>query len=150
MLIATNAMKDKFYSIIAHDLRNPFNAIIGFSEVLIGSINDSAQKQVVLTINETAKTAHRLLENLLDWARSQNGNIPFNPELTNVADLVNTAINDTHAQAVLKSIAVLAEIEEGCFICADHNMMISILRNLISNAIKFTPERGEVAIIVKD
>jgi PAS domain S-box-containing protein len=145
-LIAT---KDKLFSIIAHDLRSPFNAILGLSELLIENTNDLevAQSEEYLgMINSSARNTLSLLDNLLAWARSQTGRNTFNPERTNLHSVINEILEVSKSVAKIKNISInyvhAGEIE----VYADMNMLKTILRNLISNAIKYTNENGEVVI----
>lgn len=141
-----------FFSIIAHDLKSPFNGILGFSEMLkneardldIGSIVDYAE-----LINSSAQHAFELLENLLEWARIQQGSIPFEPKTLLLNTLINSEIEDSKYNAYQKNIALVNGINENVILFADGNMISTVLRNLISNAIKFTPKNGKVKIEVQ-
>jgi ligand-binding sensor domain-containing protein/signal transduction histidine kinase len=144
-----NASKDKFFSIIAHDLKNPFNTIIGFSEILqeeINSGNFNKSKKYAGMINFSAVHTLRLLENLLDWANSQQGNIVFNPELINLSELFREEYNALNDVAMKKNIDLISSLPDNLFITADRNMIKTILRNLISNSIKFTNRNGKIVV----
>jgi len=142
-----NATKDKFFSIIAHDLKTPFNTILGFADLLVLNMHKySPEKtlQFVHTIYDSAKKAYKLLENLLEWARSQTGRIEFRPQQLILENLFIEAANDAHNTAAKKNISIINELNDSIELFADRNMLNTILRNLISNAIKFTPADGEI------
>lgn len=145
-----NKTKDKFFSIIAHDLKNPFNSIKGFTELLIENSNeyDEEKKLKFLKIikGSTLKAAS-LLNNLLIWANSQSGNLKFNPQKVELIQVVSNVISLLEIQAINKDIKIVDNIEKNLFVLADKNMLATILRNLISNAIKFTHQNGKIEIL---
>jgi PAS domain S-box-containing protein len=144
-----NRTKDKFFSIIAHDLRNPFNAIIGFSELLRNDFYDmdNCQKLNLLElINVSSETAYNLLENLLQWARTQTDKIKFNPENFDVYEAVNLVINLHGIIARKKNVILKNELTPHTMVFADKNMINTVLRNLISNAIKYSRSDGVITI----
>lgn len=146
-----NATKDKFFSIIAHDLKNPFNAILGFSNLLITDFHELDTKEILKylnNINNSSKQAFTLLENLLLWARSQTGTIDFQPEILDLRDLVLNIIELLENQARKKSISISSCIKDHCPVKADKNMIETILRNLLTNAIKFTPKNGKIVVSI--
>jgi len=144
-----NSTKDKFFSIIAHDLKNPFNSIAGFTDLMIenNEIYDAAKRLKFLKIikGSTAKVSS-LLDNLLIWASSQSGNLKFNPKNINLAQQVAGVISFLEIQAINKDISVINKVEKNVHVNADENMLDTILRNLISNAIKFTLPKGEIQV----
>jgi signal transduction histidine kinase len=145
-----NNTKDKFFSIIAHDLKSPFVTIMGFSEVLTQSIRKLDANKVEKyssAIYDASKQAYSLLENLLVWAQSQNGSIEFKPEIFNLKELIIEIINFVESQSLRKKINIINAINEDILVFADSNMMNTILRNLLVNAIKFTHPGGKIAII---
>jgi signal transduction histidine kinase len=149
MLEDANKSKDKFFSIIAHDLRSPFSAILGFSELLqedYDSLTDEERKEMIENIFKSGKSAFSLLENLLIWAKSQTHGIEFNPEIIDLSISVIDVINLLKQQAETKHIKLFTEIKYGTIVIADTNMLQTILRNLISNGIKFTNEKGKIVI----
>jgi two-component system, sensor histidine kinase and response regulator len=160
----TNATKDKFFSIIAHDLKNPFNTILGFSRILseeYNNLNDEEILGFVSTIREASENAFKLLQNLLVWSRLQTGKIEFNPELLNIGLLINETIALLKPQALAKNISLVSSINPSIQVFADENMVKTILRNLVSNGIKYSyPENAveisatrtdnEVTITIKD
>ena len=150
-----NVAKDKFFSIIAHDLRNPFNAIIGLTDVLLMGLPDQDTEMVQRTLHNirgSSQQAHELLENLLLWARSQTGTIDFNPGQFDLKVSIEEAIDLVRVQAEQKNIRIRFDAGAGIEIKADANMINTVLRNLLTNALKFTPKNGEVSIgfFVKD
>ncbi len=144
-----NAAKDKFFSIIGHDLRNPFNAVIGFSNVLRESLFELDIKEIsqyIGYINDSAVNAYTLLGNLLDWARSQTNSMQFNPDAINVSNIIKTTMEILSGEAAKKNISITSTVPEDFIVLADRNMVSAVLRNLVSNAIKFTLPGGTVAI----
>ena len=144
-----NATKDKFFSIIAHDLKTPFNSILGLSEIL----KDEAKYLDIATIEQysgiihsTSKNTFRLLENLLDWARIQQSQISFHPAPVILKKTVNDIVEMMVEKANSKMIAVINFVPSKLIVTADENMLKTVLRNLISNALKFTPVNGKIEI----
>lgn len=148
-LVELIATKDKLFSIIAHDLRNPFNAILGFSELLIENTSDieaAESKKYLGVINSLAKNTLILLNNLLNWAKIQTGTIIYQPEHSNLFAIVSDVLIIKESIAVIKNITINYSKTEGIEVYADVNMLKTILRNLISNAIKYTHIAGEITI----
>jgi PAS domain S-box-containing protein len=147
-----NATKDKFFSIIAHDLKSPFNGILGLSGLLINEARnldiDSILKYTEI-IHSSAKQTFSLLENLLDWAKTQQGGFHFEPKKIFINNLIKTEIEGLKFYAVQKNIHIINKTNEGIVITADEKMLSVVVRNLISNAIKFTPKDGFVTIGTK-
>lgn len=144
-----NATKDKFFSIIAHDLKNPFNNILGFSELLKEEVDDNdieAIKQYANLIYSSAHQTFRLLENLLDWANTQQGHMLFRPENLPLNEIASEITETLQQFAIKKNIDIKNTINEEIIVFADRNMLKSILRNLVTNAIKFTPKNGKIEI----
>lgn len=144
-----NLTKDKFLSIIAHDLKNPFNAIIGFSNILCTSYNefdDETKLELIKDIQHSARLNFNLLEKMLEWAMSQSDQIPYYPESLDLQDIIQDSISFASYQADQKEIELKSSDCSNMRIYADDNMITSLLRNLISNSIKFTPEKGEIQI----
>jgi len=143
-----NATKDKFFTIIAHDLKNPFNAILGFGELLMlkfEKYNDEKKKNLIKAIYDSSKNIYKLLENLLQWSRSQTGNMEFKPEEFYLNELIDS--NKVLVENLLKDkyIQISTIGIENIKVYADKNMINMVLRNLIANAIKFT-ENGFIRI----
>jgi PAS domain S-box-containing protein len=144
-----NMTKDKFFSIIAHDLRNPFITILGFSELLLSDFQELTEEEKIYYIEEmqnSANLSHNLLQNLLQWSRSQTGRIDFSPRIINIHDLVNQNFELLKQTAAKKEISLVNEVDKIINIEADEDMTDTIFRNLITNAIKFTPEGGSIKI----
>ncbi|MDP4208946.1 MAG: PAS domain S-box protein [Bacteroidota bacterium] len=141
--------KDKFFSIIAHDLKNPFGAILNFSELLHENAKMYSSDQVVhmsQLINNSAQLSFELLDNLLYWARSQTNRIEFIPQKLNLCEVVNDVMQLLGSQAINKRVELENQVPEHLIIHADNNLLKSILRNLISNAIKFSYSGKKVTV----
>lgn len=144
-----NATKDKFFSIIAHDLKNPFNDLMGFTQLLALNINkyDKTKiEQFTQIIHQSSKLAYNLLENLLDWSRSQTGTLKFRPERICISQLIDENIELLESTARNKNIEIYSEVNGETYAYADKNMVRTIIRNLISNAIKYTNQGGHIRI----
>jgi PAS domain S-box-containing protein len=144
-----NATKDKLFSIIAHDLRGPFTSLLGFSDLLLENIRDyDANKfeKLLYHLNSAAKNAYSLLENLLIWARSQNKQLLFRPKNTNISIVVKDIIQNMEALAVIKNVKLKNLLRSEIHAMTDVNMLTAIVRNLISNAIKFCDPGGIIEI----
>jgi signal transduction histidine kinase/ligand-binding sensor domain-containing protein len=144
-----NASKDKFFSIIAHDLKNPFSTIIGFSGILKEksiSGDYTAIGEYATLINNSAVQTFKLLENLLEWANSQTGKILFNPLPIDLNNLIDEEFFMLSDMAAGKNIQIKRSLADNITVVADKNMLKTILRNLISNAIKFTHKNGTVEV----
>jgi two-component system, sensor histidine kinase and response regulator len=144
-LIAT---KDKFFSIIAHDLRNPFVGIENFTSILmkLGNYDPEDIENQLKTIHSTAQHGHELLENLLRWARSQTDSIEINPEVFRLSDAVQNCCSLLQTQADNKKIKLLCDVSDEILIESDQDVLETIIRNLMSNAVKFTPASGTVSV----
>jgi PAS domain S-box-containing protein len=145
----SNNTKDKFFSIIAHDLKNPFITLLGFSELLLSDYADLSDDERIYYIQEMRKSAdisHNLLQNLLQWSRSQTGRIEFNPQDVDLLKLVSGIIELLKATAEKKEINMTYNISPGLFVVADEDMLNTIIRNLLTNSLKFTRKGGLVSI----
>lgn len=143
------ATKDKFFSIIAHDLKNPFNALLGISEMLYLNQNEfdlTQIRELGKMINESSRNAYELLENLLQWSRSQTGQLVYKPKNHNLSELVEQSIKVIESQAFNKNVTIINNIKPGTNIFADGNLLKTIVRNLVSNSIKYTHSNGTVII----
>jgi PAS domain S-box-containing protein len=148
-LIELNATKDKFFSIIAHDLKNPFNSILGFSEMLKHEaeyLENTSIGNYANLINIASKHTFQLLENLLTWSRMQSDKVQFAPRSLVLNQVVIDEFLVAMHNAQSKNIALINKVNKNLIIEADENMLKNILRNLISNAIKFTPDNGRVEV----
>lgn len=144
-----NAAKDKFFSIIAHDLKNPVNNLINLSEFLMENFDVWEREKTaefIKYIYESSKQGFNLLENLLEWANSQTGKIKNKPANIKLAKLANDTISLLKTNAINKKIDLSHTIDESIEVYADANMISTVLRNLVSNALKFTPLKGKVSI----
>lgn len=144
-----NATKDKLFSIIAHDLRSPFNHILNFSELLLDeadSIETNQLEHYSKIINTSAKNTLVLLDNLLNWAKSQTGQLRFEAENHYFKNIIKEIIEHSSDSAINKNISLNYFNEEDIVVFADSQMLKTILRNLISNAIKFTNKNGTINI----
>jgi len=151
-LLELNKTKDKFFSIIAHDLRNPFSSLIGFSEMLLEDLDKSSKDEIresLKIIYSVAKHSFNLLENLLTWSRMETGHMPFMPDRVILNDAIDDVVNVLFSLAYRKKIDINNLVEPGFLLSADKNMLNIILNNLILNAIKFTPMGGEIKIYAK-
>lgn len=145
-----NATKDKFFSIIAHDLKTPFTALITISELLVQEkISNEEKEEFFRYIQEASKRGFDLLKNLLEWSRSQTKNIDFNPKELNLSFIIEDNIKLLQLSAKAKNIDLSSEIRKDLILNADENMLNTIIRNLISNAIKFTYDGGKVTIVAQ-
>ena len=148
-----NASKDRLFSILSHDLISPFNTLIGFSTLLLKKTEDNNLADItkyVRIISEISYQTYDLLKNLLDWSLTQTGNIAFNPKLYNLVDIVNEIVQYGIKFAQQKHIAINSNIQADLKIFADKTMLETILRNLITNSIKFTDKGGVITILAND
>ena len=137
------------FSIVAHDLRSPFVTLLGFSELLVQEIDDMEKgevKKFSQNIHSSAKRVYHLLENLLQWSKIQTDRMQFNPEKLPLNKLVADIFILFDGNAIIKGVKLSSNIESDVFIFADRNMLETIIRNLISNAIKFTKSGGIVSV----
>jgi nitrogen fixation negative regulator NifL len=144
-----NFEKDRFLSIMAHDLKNSFNILIGFSTLLQKNWQKYEQSRIesqLQIINSTASNTYDLLEDLLLWAKALSGNLPFSPQPVAIDSLCKSIIQILIPAAQAKNIAIHCMLTERINAIGDQNMIKTILRNLIQNAIKFTPQNGTVTI----
>ncbi|NJK98135.1 MAG: HAMP domain-containing histidine kinase [Bacteroidales bacterium] len=143
-----NATKDKFFSIIAHDLKNPFTNLIGSSELLLSRshLDQENIQKLHRIIHDTSKRGYTLLSNLLEWARSQTGTISFDPTPIFLAEEVKYCLGELKSALENKNQVLTLDIPEKIFIMADKNMIQTVLRNLIHNAVKFTRKDGHIHI----
>jgi PAS domain S-box-containing protein len=145
-LIAT---KDKFFNIVAHDLKNPFTSLLGSSELLYDNLNQMTSENIrdlALILNNSAKGGYAILQNLLDWSRSQTGLLVFNPQDTNLKTIIDENIENLQLQTTTKGISLTSDLAESIIINSDRNMINTVLRNLLSNAVKYTHKNGKVVV----
>lgn len=148
-----NESKDKFFSIIAHDLKNPFNGIMGMTGYLNESydeITDKERKEIVSDLNISSKNAFNLLQNLLEWTRTQSGTIKNVPVCIEPESIIELALETVTNLAKIKEINIKLEIRTEKMGFADENLVTTILRNLFTNAVKFSPRNSVIEVTVKD
>jgi len=149
-LRALNASKDKFFSIVAHDLRGPFMPLLGTSELLAEMGSDLSSQQVEelgASLNRSAKNVYDLLNNLLEWSRLQMGRMEYDPQTINLTEIINRNLKLLVENAVQKELTLQGEeTETELTVYADEQMIDTVLRNLITNALKFTPKGGTITI----
>lgn len=145
----TNAGKDKLFSIISHDLKSPFQGLLGISDMLIASrdfLRTDETEVLLKQLNAALHNQYKLLENLLQWSRLESGRMGYEPVEIDIRQRVEDTINLLCRNASKKNIELINLVPEGMKACADRAMLGSIMQNLVSNAIKFTPEGGSVTI----
>jgi len=163
-LLDVNATKDKFFSIISHDLRNPFASIVSFSRILqrdLNQLDEGELRELLHELDKSILKINNLLENLLQWSRSQTGRIKYMPEYLALYDLVMDNVNLFAAKAKGKGVQVSVGVSPDTVVFADLNMINTVLRNLISNALKYsvsgttveisaTVSDGDCKVVIKD
>lgn len=145
----TNASKDKFFSILAHDLKNPFQGLLGFIDLLVEDIDELEKQQVrdyLQNIRSASYQTYSLLENLLEWSRIQTGRTPFQPAVFDLTSEIEEVFSLLGSNALRKGIKLISKVPPGQFVDADRNMTHSIIQNLVSNAIKFSNSYGTVTV----
>ncbi|MBA4410777.1 MAG: hypothetical protein C0397_15300 [Odoribacter sp.] len=148
-LVKLNAEKDKFFSIIAHDLKSPFTGFLGISELLADENNEYTPEEIREfsgTLKHSAENLYKLLNNLLDWALLQKGSFSFSPQKLSLSKIVSENIEQINSRAIQKKITIQSEVPANQNVFADEKMINSVFRNLLSNAVKFTPVNGKVTI----
>lgn len=149
LLKESNASKDKLFSIIAHDLKAPFTALLGFSELLIDNkykYDIGHFELIVNHIHQAAKSAYAMLENMLLWALSKNKMLLFTPEHANVSKIISEVIRGLKILATMKNIHIECNFSDKIAGFVDVNMLKAIIRNLINNSIKFTSKNGVIKV----
>ncbi len=152
-LIQLNKDKNKFFSIITHDLKSPFNSIVGFSELLVEQIEEKNYEKIGKFANIILQSSNRamdLLMNLMVWAQSQSGRMDVNPEYFDIVTLIDGVTLILNDIAEQKSIQIASTLTPSIQVNADKEMINTVMRNLISNAIKFTQPEGKITISAVD
>ena len=147
-----NATKDKYFSIIAHDLKSPFQGFIGLTELMGEEISSFSATQLltyIQSMNSTARNLYKLLSNLLEWSLMQQGALSFNPVEIALSEVVAQNIDIIIKRGEQKGIKLIFDLADNQTVWADEAMLNSILRNLLSNAVKFTSRGGEVIVSAK-
>ncbi len=153
VLVDTIAKKDRFLSILSHDLKGPFSSMLGFSTLLndeFENINHDIQKRYIGLINEGLHNTYKLVENILSWSYSQSGIIEYNPQKEDIYVLINEIIGVMSFSSNQKNICLESKVQESVTAIIDRNMISTILRNIIFNAIKFTPKHGRIEISTEE
>lgn len=150
-LIKLNETKDRFISIISHDLRTPFSSILGFTDLLANDedLTGEERKQYIKYIQESSRSMLSLVNSLLDWTRLQTGRIKFEPERLDAAALIEKSIHSISGDAIRKGVEISSTVEKGNYIFVDKNLIDQVFNNLLSNASKYTTAGDTIIISVK-
>jgi PAS domain S-box-containing protein len=149
LLQTTNAEKDKFFSILAHDLRGPLSSFVDAIQIITEQIQTMEKEEIwdiTMSMKSSATNIYSLLENLLEWSRLKRGGMDFLPEKINLNKKINSAIEVLAESARKKEIEIIVSVSSGLRILADNHMFETVIRNLVSNAIKFTKNGGKVTV----
>ncbi|MCU7491290.1 MAG: PAS domain S-box protein [Ignavibacteria bacterium] len=144
----SNDTKDKFLSIISHDLRTPFSSILGFTDLLLSDegLSEVQRTQYITFIQESSKNMLALVNSLLDWTRLQTGRMKFEPERLNIREVIQKSITIMAGTALQKGIRLEMLLEQDTYVHADQNLLLQVFNNLISNSIKFTNSGGSISV----
>lgn len=148
-LVESNLSKDKFFSIFAHDLKNPFQGLLGFIDLLYEDLDELSNEQVkeyLSNVRNASYHTYALLENLLEWSRIQSGKMPFTPTVFDIHDEISSVITVLDNNATQKDIKLINEVDSGIMVEADRNMIRSVIQNIVTNSIKFSNSNGRVVI----
>ena len=149
LLITINAEKDKFFSIIAHDLKGPLSAFLDATQILTEEIQNMSLeeiKDITISMKDSASNIYGLLENLLEWSRLKRGMMNFDPAIINLKKIITGCLEVLKESASKKEIKITSSLPDNIEIYADSHMLETVVRNLVSNAIKFTPKSGEISL----
>ena len=144
-----NATKDRFFSIIAHDLKNPFITILGFTDLLYSDykeLSDDERLSFILEMKKSAEVSFNLLQNLLQWSRSQTGRLEFNPQKLDLIKIIDENFLLLSNSAEQKEIRLYNQIVSTIEVIADEDMLNTVFRNLLTNAIKFSNKGGIISV----
>lgn len=144
-----NASKDKFFSIIAHDLKSPFHGLLGLTRMIVeeyDSMTESEVKNYIKIVKESTESTYKLIENLLEWSRLESGKMKYNPALQNMFMIVEDTRILLNQNARIKNINLRNKLSHQSFVWGDDTMLQSLVQNLISNSLKFTPAGGSIEI----
>ncbi len=148
-LKAVNKSKDRFFSVIAHDMKSPFQGLLGYSQLLTDAydeLTNDEKKSVIKSMHNLCNNSYKLLQNLLEWSILKTGKMEFYPEIFSVGDELYPTIKLLNQSAANKGITIKSKIEDDIVLNADKNMLHTIIRNLVFNAIKFSFKNGEVLV----
>jgi two-component system, sensor histidine kinase and response regulator len=144
-----NASRNKLFSIISHDLRSPLSGFLGLTQLLVEELpylNMATIREMAIDMRNSATNFYGLLENLLQWSQMEQGKIPFNPRTTQLYKIVDESISTVKYSAEIKGIEIINSVPETIDVIADEKMIQTVLRNLVSNAVKFTERSGKIDI----
>jgi PAS domain S-box-containing protein len=146
-----NETKDRFISIVSHDLRTPFSSILGFTDLLSNdeTLNEQERKQYINYIQDSSKSMLSLVNSLLDWTRLQTGRIKFEPEKISAVEIIDKSIGTVRGTAIQKGIEIIQNVESGFSVFVDKSLTLQLFNNLLSNAVKFSKEGDTVMVSVK-
>ncbi len=147
----TNASKDKFFSIISHDLRNPIGGFLNLTDIFSENFESLSKKEnieFIQLLNQSSKQLYNLLENLLEWSRTQTGSISYNPEILSVNFIIEDTIELLMTNIKNKEIEINLIVPNNETVFADENMLSTVFRNLLSNAIKFSQQKSIITVKV--
>lgn len=148
-----NSTKDILFSIISHDLRSPFNSLLGFLNIMLDdyeTLSESEKKEILLGLYGQSNKTYNLLDNLLRWAMNQRGQIIFNPKSVDLAEIIETELNTLRSRIEKKHIHLNNSIQSPSLLEADRDMLLSVFRNLLNNAINYTDEGGEIVLAAEE
>ncbi len=151
-LAQANATKDKFFSIIAHDLKDSFGGLLGFTEVLFTDFDlfkEEDKKNIISSIKQVSEQTYKLLQNLLDWSKIQTGNMPFEPDVFPILPFIDDEFATLKKKAEKKSQTLDLVPSEEVYVFADDSMVSSTFRNIVNNAIKYSPKGAKIRVTVK-
>jgi PAS domain S-box-containing protein len=148
-LLRLNSEKDKFFSIIAHDLRGPFSGFLGLTQIMANQLADLTMdelQQIAISMKNSATNLSNLLENLLEWSLVHQGLMPFNPKILKLRPIADESISIMQEPAKSKDIEIINNISDDTMVFADSNLLQTVIRNLVSNAVKFTHKGGNIRL----
>lgn len=152
LLKELNSSKDKFFSILAHDLKNPFQVLIGYTDLLHEEFDNFSTNEIktsISSLNTVSHNVYNLLEGLLEWSRAQTGRMEYNPTLFKLSEESKSVINLYKQNSMSKGIQLSSKVDDSILMLADRNMINTILRNLVSNGLKFTEQGGSISIFAE-
>jgi len=148
----SNATKNKFFRIIAHDLRNPISTLVNSTSYILTDFDEfdkQKTKRIIEELNKLSHTTYNLLENLLDWSTNQMGDLPFNPKQVNLRSVIQDNVELVSTKVNAKGINLTLSVPESINVIADENMLYTVVRNILTNAVKFTKDNGSINIYTK-
>ncbi len=150
-LEAMNSAKDRFVSIISHDLRTPFSSVLGFTDLLLNdnTLPEEKRREYIQYIQDSSNTMLNLVNSLLDWTRLQTGRIQFNPEKLSLSEVAQNSLAMLQGTAMKKGINLASNIDRNYFVHADKNLLSQVFNNLLGNAIKFTKAGDSISITAR-